>query len=80
VNLEYPANGETGKGARQRGKQGTKAVIVSLGVLLHVGHPPLQLQIKSAFIRDTILTKLFGYFQHLDLGSTVFMEDNKRCF
>ena len=54
--------GKRGRGGRQRGKQGTKAVIKSLGVLLLVGRPPLQSQIKSAFIRDTILTKLFGYF------------------
>jgi len=59
VNLEYPANGEIGKGDKQRGKHGTKAVIESLGVLLLVGCK----RIKSAFIRDTVLTKLFGYFQ-----------------
>ena len=63
MNLEYPANGETGKGDRQRGKQGTKAVTESLGMLLLEGRLPLQSWIKSAFIRDIILTKLFGYFQ-----------------
>ena len=59
MNPEYPVNGETRKGDRQRGKQSTKAVIESLGVLLLVGCK----RIKSAFIRDTVLTKLFGYFQ-----------------
>ena len=74
--------GKQGRGIGKGGHkvQKTEAVIESFGVLLLVGRPPLQSQIKSAFIRDTILTKLFGYFQHLDLGSTVFMEDNKRCF
>ena len=66
MNLEYPANGETGEGIGKGGKQGTKAVTVYLGALLLVGGPPLQSQIKFAFIGDTVLTKLFGYFQQLE--------------
>lgn len=42
--------------------------IVSIGALLLAGRPPLQPQIKSAFIRDTILTKLFVYFQQIQNG------------
>lgn len=54
-----------GKQGRGIGKGGNKVenLSESFGVFLLVGCPPSQSRIKSAFIRDTILTKLFGYFQ-----------------
>ena len=59
--------GKQGRGVDMEETRYKSSTIVSIGLLLLTGRPPLQLQIKSAFIRDTVLTKLFGYFQQLFL-------------
>lgn len=52
-----------GRGISKGGKKYKSCHTMPIDALLLAGHPPLRSWIKSAFIRGTVLTKWFRYFQ-----------------
>ena len=69
MNLEYPASGETREARGE--EQGMQTVVLCPEVLLPVGRPPLQSRLKSAFLRDPVLTKITGMFPAPARGACV---------